>query len=80
VRRSFRGLGSQALSEPFTEARWAKLVRGYRREMKQPGAERLLKLLALFRRGGRRGKQDRQQDQVGKPASLLSQAPPPALG
>ena len=41
-------LVSLALSEPFTEARWAKFVRGYRREMKQPAAERLLKLLALL--------------------------------
>ena len=41
-------LVSLALSEPFTEQRWAKFVRGYRREMKQPGAERLLKLLALL--------------------------------
>ena len=41
-------LVSLALSKPFTEERWAKFVRGYRREMKQPGAERLLKLLALL--------------------------------
>ncbi|MFL6199805.1 MAG: DUF488 domain-containing protein [Thermoanaerobaculia bacterium] len=41
-------LVSLALSAPFTESRWAKFVRGYRREMKQPAAERLLKLLALL--------------------------------
>ena len=41
-------LVSFALSEPFTEERWAKYVRSYRREMKQPAAERLLKLLALL--------------------------------
>lgn len=41
-------LVSLALSEPFTEERWAKFVHGYRREMKQPAAERLLKLLALL--------------------------------
>lgn len=41
-------LVSLAQSEPFTEERWAKFVRAYRREMKEPGAERLLKLLALL--------------------------------
>jgi len=41
-------LVSLALYEPFTEERWAKFVKGYRREMKQPAAERLLKLLALL--------------------------------
>jgi uncharacterized protein YeaO (DUF488 family) len=41
-------LVSLAQSEPFTKERWAKFVRGYRREMQQPGAERLLKLLALL--------------------------------
>ena len=41
-------LVSLAQSEPFTEARWAKFVRAYRREMKEPAAERLLKLLALL--------------------------------
>ena len=43
-------LVSLAQSEPFSEERWAKFVRGYRREMKEPGAERLLKLLALLSR------------------------------
>lgn len=41
-------LVSLAQSEPFSEARWAKFVRAYRREMKQPAAERLLQLLALL--------------------------------
>lgn len=41
-------LVSWALSEPFTDQRWAKFARSYRREMKQPGPERLLKLLALL--------------------------------
>jgi len=39
---------SLALSEPFTEERWTKFVKGYRREMRQPASERLLKLLALL--------------------------------
>lgn len=43
-------LVSFALSEPFTNERWAKYARAYRREMKQPAAERLLKLLALLSR------------------------------
>lgn len=43
-------LVSLAQAEPFTEERWAKFVRAYRREMKQPAAERLLKLLALLSR------------------------------
>ncbi|HWM95139.1 MAG TPA: DUF488 family protein [Thermoanaerobaculia bacterium] len=37
-----------ALSESLTEQGWARFVKGYRREMKEPGAERLLKLLALL--------------------------------
>lgn len=41
-------LVSLALSEPFLEKNWAKFVRGYHREMKQPAAERLLKLLAIL--------------------------------
>lgn len=43
-------LVSYALSEPFTDERWAKYARAYRREMKQPAAERLLGLLALLSR------------------------------
>lgn len=41
-------LVSLAQSQPFTEERWKRFVRGYRREMKEPGADRLLKLLALL--------------------------------
>lgn len=43
-------LVSLAQSEPFTPERWAKFVRGYRKEMKQPAAERLLQLLSLLSR------------------------------
>ena len=43
-------LVSLAQSEPFTDERWARFARGYRREMKEPAAERLLKLLALLSR------------------------------
>ena len=41
-------LVSFALSEPFTDQRWAKYVRGYRREMQEASRVRLLKLLALL--------------------------------
>jgi uncharacterized protein YeaO (DUF488 family) len=41
-------LVSWALSEPFTDERWARYVRNYRREMREPSRERLLKLLALL--------------------------------
>ena len=37
-----------ALSQPWTEARWKKYVRNYRREMKAPAADRLLGLLAAL--------------------------------
>jgi uncharacterized protein YeaO (DUF488 family) len=37
---------SWALSQPFTDKRWAKFERGYRREMAKPEAARLLELLA----------------------------------
>jgi len=37
---------SWALSQPWTDQRWAKYVRAYRREMKAPAAQRLLELLA----------------------------------
>ena len=43
-------LVSLARSESTTEKDWAKFVKGYRREMKQPGPERLLQLLALLSR------------------------------
>lgn len=35
-----------ALSQPWTDKRWAKYARDYRREMSAPAAERLIKLLA----------------------------------
>jgi uncharacterized protein YeaO (DUF488 family) len=41
---------SWALSQPWTDERWTKYVRDYRREMKSPGAERLLGLLAALSR------------------------------
>jgi uncharacterized protein YeaO (DUF488 family) len=37
-----------ALSEPFTPARWNAFVKRYRREMKEPSAQRLLTLLAAL--------------------------------
>jgi len=37
-----------ALSEPFTDERWAKYVRSYRSEMRETKAQRLLKLLAAL--------------------------------
>ncbi len=37
---------SRALSRPFTDKRWAKFERDYRREMARPEAARLLELLA----------------------------------
>ena len=43
-------LVSLARSESLTEQDWARFVKGYRREMKQPGPERLLQLLALLSR------------------------------
>lgn len=43
-------LVSLARSESITEKDWARFVKGYRREMKQPGPERLLQLLALLSR------------------------------
>jgi uncharacterized protein YeaO (DUF488 family) len=39
---------SYAMAEPFTDSRWAKFVRDYRREMKEPSRERLLQLLAAL--------------------------------
>lgn len=41
-------LVSWALSEPFTPARWAAYERGYRREMRQPAPQRLIRLLAAM--------------------------------
>jgi uncharacterized protein YeaO (DUF488 family) len=39
---------SWALSEPWTDARWKKYVSNYRREMKAPGARRMIELLAAL--------------------------------
>ncbi|MEX2222701.1 MAG: DUF488 family protein [Candidatus Rokuibacteriota bacterium] len=41
-------LVSFALSKPFTPARWALYARRYRREMREPAAQRLLALLAAM--------------------------------
>ena len=39
---------SWALSEPWTDARWRKYARNYRKEMSDPRAQRLLELLAAL--------------------------------
>jgi len=39
---------SFAMAEPFTDARWTKFAKDYRREMKEPEKERLLQLLAAL--------------------------------
>ena len=39
---------SWALSQPWTDERWTKYVRDYRREMKAPAADRLLALLGAM--------------------------------
>ncbi|HUQ74711.1 MAG TPA: DUF488 family protein [Burkholderiales bacterium] len=39
---------SWALSEPWTDARWKKYARNYRREMSEPKAQHLLTLLAAL--------------------------------
>jgi uncharacterized protein YeaO (DUF488 family) len=41
-------LVSWALSEPWTDKRWARYERAYRSEMKKPAASRLLSLLAAL--------------------------------
>ena len=41
-------LVSFALSKPFTPARWAHYARRYRREMREPAAQRLIGLLAAL--------------------------------
>ena len=43
-------LVSWALSEPWTDKRWARYERSYRSEMKNPAAARLLSLLAALSR------------------------------
>lgn len=41
-------LVSWALAEPFTPKRWAAYTRNYRREMRSPTAQRLMRLLATL--------------------------------
>ena len=41
-------LVSWALSQPWTDARWKKFARDYRREMSDPPAERLIDLFAAL--------------------------------
>ena len=41
-------LVSWALSQPWTDKRWAKYERAYRSEMKKPAAARLISLLAAL--------------------------------
>ncbi len=41
---------SWALAKPWSRARWAKYARNYRREMKAPDRERLVRLLAELSR------------------------------
>ena len=43
-------LVSWALSEPWTDGRWQRYARRYRREMSAPAAQRLLALLAALSR------------------------------
>jgi uncharacterized protein YeaO (DUF488 family) len=42
---------SWALGEPWTDVRWRKYVRNYRREMREPRAQHLLDLLAALSHG-----------------------------
>jgi uncharacterized protein YeaO (DUF488 family) len=44
------GLVSWALSEPWTDRRWAKYVKSYRSEMRDVKSQRLLNLLAAMSR------------------------------
>jgi uncharacterized protein YeaO (DUF488 family) len=39
---------SKAMSEPWTDARWARFRRSYRSEMSKPPAERIIALLAAL--------------------------------
>jgi uncharacterized protein YeaO (DUF488 family) len=39
---------SWALAQPWTDARWAKYARNYRREMREARAQRLIELLAAL--------------------------------
>ena len=42
------GLVSWAMSEPFTDKRWATFARRYRSEMRRPATRRLIALLAAL--------------------------------
>ena len=42
------GVVSWALSEPWTDARWKRYVRSYRKEMQAPQARHLIELLAAL--------------------------------
>ena len=42
------GLVSWALSQPWTDKRWATFARRYRSEMRKPAAQRLIALLAAL--------------------------------
>ena len=42
---------TRAMSQPWTDARWKKFVRDYRREMSQPAARQLIELLARLSHG-----------------------------
>ena len=41
---------SWALSEPWTDARWKRFARRYRKEMREPSARHLIELLAALSR------------------------------
>jgi uncharacterized protein YeaO (DUF488 family) len=41
-----QGVVSRAMSQAWTDARWAKFVKDYRREMSQPAQKQLIELLA----------------------------------
>ena len=41
---------SWALSEPWTDARWTRYARRYRKEMREPAARHLIELLATLSR------------------------------
>jgi uncharacterized protein YeaO (DUF488 family) len=43
-------LVSWALSEPWTDARWRRYERAYRRQMREPAARHLLEMLAALSR------------------------------
>ena len=42
---------TRAMTQPWTEVRWKKFVRDYRREMSQPAARQLIELLARLSHG-----------------------------